>query len=165
VGNEQIELKLQSRLAEICILLATKLRDAPVKVLQLKRSQLAIASWEVDALLSSEEEETATGYSKQSYLIRRSIALLAEMQEIGIACRELLTAGKRNEAVTSLAMAEYFLDQAKLVVGELETQSHRERDAGQYPRAQNLAATRQKLMSTHQLLTTLIGWLKREMDK
>ena len=107
----------------------------------------------------------AGAQSKQNFLIRRSIALLAEMQEIGISCRELLSAGKRAEAATSLTIAEYFLEQAKLIVSELETQSHRERDTGQYTKAQNLAATRQKLMSTHQLLSTLIGWLKREMDK
>lgn len=164
-SNEQIEAKLQSRLAEICILLATKLRDVPVKVLQLKRSQLAIASWEVDALLSSDDEPAEPQVAKQNHLIRRSIALLAEMQEIGISCRELLAAGQRSEAEAALKMAEYFLEQAKAAAGELETHSHRERDGGQFAKAQNLAATRQKLMSTHQLLSTLIGWLKREMDK
>jgi hypothetical protein len=162
---DQMEMKLQSRLAEICILLATKLRDAPIKVLQLRRSQLAIASWEVDALLSSEEEPISSGPNKQNYFIRRSISLLAEMQEVGISCRELLTAGKREEAYIALATAEYFLEQARTVISELETLSHRERDCGEYAIAQNLAATRQKLVSTQQLLTTLINWLKREMEK
>ncbi|MEW6730947.1 MAG: AAA family ATPase [Acidobacteriota bacterium] len=164
-ANEQIEAKLQSRLAEICILLATKLRNVPVKVLQLKRSQLAIASWEVEALLASEDDPAEPTVSKQNQMIRRAIALLAEMQEIGITCRELLSAGQRVEASLALATAEYFLEQAKSVAGSLETNSHRERDAGEYTKAQNLAATRQKLMSTHQLLATLLGWLKREMDK
>lgn len=161
----QVEAKLQSRLAEICILLATKLRDLPVKVLQLKRSQLAIASWEVDALLSSEDDATEQSINKQNHLVRRSIALLAEMQEVGIASREMLNAGQRQEAIDAMRMAEYFLEQSKVVAAGLETHSHRERDASQSLRAQNLAATRQKLMSTHQLLNTLIGWLKREMDK
>jgi hypothetical protein len=162
---EQIETKLQSRLAEICILLATKLRGTPIKVLHLKRSQLAIGSWEVDALLSTEDEAVTATLNQQNYLIRRSIALLAEMQEVGISCREFLSAGKRAEAEASLATAEYFLDQTKLITAELETHSHRERDAGEYTRAQNLAATRQKILSTQQLLTTLISWLKREMEK
>src|SRR6185369_13260114 len=103
--------------------------------------------------------------NKQNYLIRRSIALLAEMQEVGISCREFLTAGKRAEAENALALAEAFLDHARMVISELETYSHRERDVSEYTRAQNLAATRQKLVSTQQLLNTLVGWLKREMEK
>ncbi|MBK7995233.1 MAG: hypothetical protein IPK14_18195 [Blastocatellia bacterium] len=165
IDQNQIEMKLQSRLAEICILLATKLRDLPVKVLQLKRSQLTVASWEVEALLSSDDEEAQVENKKQNMLMRRAIALLAEMQEVGVSCRELFTTGKVKEGQEALLAANYFLDQAKLVAAELETQSHRERDASNYAKAQNLAATRQKLVSTNQLLSTIISWLKRDQNK
>ncbi|MFY9222188.1 MAG: AAA family ATPase [Blastocatellia bacterium] len=165
IDQNQIEMKLQSRLAEICILLATKLRDLPVKVLQLKRSQLTVASWEVEALLSSDDEEAQAENKKQNMLMRRAIALLAEMQEVGVSCRELFTTGKVKEGQEALLAANYFLDQAKLVAADLETQSHRERDASNYAKAQNLAATRQKLVSTNQLLSTIISWLKRDQNK
>lgn len=165
IDQNQIEMKLQSRLAEICILLATKLRDLPVKVLQLKRSQLTVASWEVEALLSSDDEEAQVENKKQNMLMRRAIALLAEMQEVGVSCRELFTTGKVKEGQEALLAANYFLDQAKLVAADLETQSHRERDASNYAKAQNLAATRQKLVSTNQLLSTIISWLKRDQNK
>ncbi|KAF0223105.1 MAG: hypothetical protein FD167_4973, partial [bacterium] len=140
------------------------LRDVPIKVLQLKRSQLTLASWEVEALLT-ENDTASLGIKKQDALIRRAIALLAEMQEVGVSFRELYSAGNTKELEEALIKANYFLEQAKTVATELEIQSHYERDREQYPKAQNLAATRQKLISTHQLLSSIISWLKREMDK
>lgn len=161
VGYNPMEVTLQSRLAEICILLATKLRDAPIKVLQLTRSQLTIASWEVEALLSNESDPISIEAKKQYSSIRRAIALLAEMQEAGISYREFLTGGKIKEGEEALLRAQYFLEQAKATSANLETQSHQERTLGNYSKAENLAATRQKLTSTHQLLSTIISWQKK----
>ncbi len=161
VGYNPMEVNLQSRLAEICILLATKLREAPIKVLQLSRSQLTIASWEVDALLSNENDPINAEMKKQFSSIRRAIALLAEMQETGILFREFLNTGKIKESEEVLLKIQYFLDQAKTTSAQLETQSHQERTLGNYTRAENLAATRQKLLSTHQLLNTIVSWQKK----
>lgn len=163
-GDNSHEVKLQSRLAEICILLATKLRDVPVKVLQLKRSQLTLASWEVEALLS-DNDGMSLEVKKQDSLVRRSIALLAEMQEVGVSFKDFSSADKAKELEDAVTKANYFLEQAKIAATELEVQSHFERDREQYSKAQNLAATRQKLISTHQLLSSIVSWLKREKDK
>lgn len=159
-GDNVYEVVLQTRLAEICILLATKLRDVPVKVLQLKRSQLTLASWEVEALLS-DSESLSLEAKKQDASMRRAIALLAEMQEVGVSFREFSSSGKTKELEVAFSSANYFLELAKITSNDLEVQSHSERDKGEYPKAQNLAATRQKLISTHQLLSSIISWLKQ----
>jgi predicted ATPase len=160
VGNNQHEIVLRSRLEEICLLLATKLRDVPVKVLQLKRSQLTLASWEVEALLS-DNETSNLGEKKHGSLMRRAIALLAEMQEVGVASREISSSGKAQELDEIIKKANYLLEQAKIASNELEMQSHEERNKEEYTKAQNLVATRQKLISTHQLLSSIISWLRR----
>jgi pSer/pThr/pTyr-binding forkhead associated (FHA) protein len=135
--------------------LVSRLKSAPAKIVQLQRSQLVLAPWEIEAMTSND------GAAPQE-LLRSTTVLIAEMQEMGIAARDLLTSGKRDEARAAMSNISDLVARAKTMLEDLDEQSKSETERGEESAAQNFAATRRKLASTVHLLTTILSWLERE---
>src|SRR5439155_19341269 len=95
---------------------------------------------------------------RQQYdLIRRSISLVAELQESAIVFAEGANeqkAGRSGKKKTihqySVPATVYFLEQSRRAEGELETTSQLARQSGDIEMALNLLATRSKLRPAYE---------------
>lgn len=152
---ELTEKMLAKRQTELSKLMAFTNCELPSHVIKLQRSQLLLAAWEAKSFILSDPDYNQS----HCELIRRSIVLQAEIQELGASFRELLNSSSADEIREVLSRAKYCLDQAEIVSSALDIQSHSERSASRFGNAQNLLATRQKLTSTINCLLTLIKWL------
>src|SRR5205814_1649262 len=78
-----MEQQLTARIEEISQILNSRPRRSGVEVIQLKRTVLLLGEWEITAMVSLGNLVEAT--RRQQYgLIRRSISLIAELQESAV---------------------------------------------------------------------------------
>ncbi|MBL8149375.1 MAG: hypothetical protein JNN15_05560 [Blastocatellia bacterium] len=153
---EAMEKQLDNRIEEMARILKSRARRSGMEVLQLKRTVLLLAAWEIEAMLSLATDVNSNNRKTCFDRLRRAIALIAEMQESSAVMGE----GRRYLSSNyhySLPATVYFLEQAKREQGELETLSQTIRRKGEIEMAINLLATRNKLKEACQ---KMLGQLK-----
>jgi hypothetical protein len=149
-----LEQQIADRMEDLAQILVQRPRRTSAEVVQLKRTTLLLGGWEVTALASLGNLVAAS--NKQQYdLIRRAIALLAELQESTVVFTEGM-AQKKSSYQYSVPSTIYFLEQSQRCQGELETFSQLARQKGDTDSALNLLVTRSKLQDASQKMINQI---------
>jgi hypothetical protein len=144
-----MEQQIQARIEEISQILAARARRSSVEVVQLKRTVMLLSQWEAQAMLSF--GNLVDAMRRQHYdTLRRSLALIAELQESAVVFAEGLNNKNRSNYQYSVPATVYFLEQGRRSQGELETASQSARARGDIEMALNLLATRSKLQDAYQ---------------
>ncbi|MBI4854068.1 MAG: hypothetical protein HY819_19915 [Acidobacteria bacterium] len=150
-----LEQQISDRMEDLAQILVQRPRRASAEVVQLKRTTLLLGGWEVTALASL-GNLVASAHKHQYDLIRRAIALIAELQESAVVFTEGMSQ-KKSSYQYSVPATVYFLEQAQRCQGELETFSQVARQKGDTDSALNLLVTRSKLQEACQ---KMIGQFK-----
>ncbi|MEW6734882.1 MAG: hypothetical protein AB1489_26565 [Acidobacteriota bacterium] len=147
-----MEQQLVDRIEELAQILIARPRRSSVEVIQLKRTVLLLGEWEVASMLSL--GNLVEAWHRQFYdLIRRCIALIAELQESAIVYTEGMNK-KKSSYQYSVPATIYFMEQSRRAEGELETMSQLARQRSDIEMSLNLLATRSKLQDAYQKILT-----------
>lgn len=147
-----LEQQISDRMEDLSQILTQRPRRTSAEVVQLKRTTLLLGGWEVTALASL-GNLVASAYKPQYDLVRRAIALIAELQESAVVFTEGMSQKKSNYQY-SVPATVYFLEQSQRCQGELETFSQVARQKGDTDTALNLLVTRTKLQEASQKMIT-----------
>lgn len=150
-----LEQQLSDRMEDLSQILIQRPRRTSAEVVQLKRTTILLGGWEVIAL-SSLGNLVSASHKHQYDLIRRAIALIAELQESAVVFTEGMSQ-KKSSYQYSVPSTVYFLEQGQRCQGELETFSQVAREKGDTDSALNLLVTRSKLQDACQ---KMIGQFK-----
>jgi hypothetical protein len=144
VTIEEMEQQLKARIEEISQILASRPYYFSHKPVQLKHTELQFNDIEVQAITSPGNLVDSRARLQQYSLIRRSVALLAELQEsAGIYNKE--SGKKRSRYYFSLPTMTYYLKQARQIMSELEKMIQTARQCNDLPTAVDLVDQWNKL--------------------
>ncbi len=147
-----LEQQILDRMEDLAQILRQRSRRTSAEFIQLKRTTLLLGSWEVSAIISL-GNLVAASFKQQYDLIRRAIAIVAELQESVVVFSEGMNQ-KKSSYQYSVPATIYILEQAERCQGELETLSQKARQKGDTETALNLLVTRGKVHEACQKMVT-----------
>lgn len=143
----ELERQLDERVDEIKRLLLAMRLLSDVNTIRLNHSALQLGALEAEAILSQGNAVESTLRLQQYNIIRRSIAIIAELQEsAALFSQEGSLKRSKYYSIPSLA---YYMEQNERAQGELEIIGKRSREQGDIETALQLLALRGKLQKTH----------------
>jgi hypothetical protein len=144
VSIEEMEQQLIARIEEISHILASRPHYFSHKPIQLKHTALQLNDMEVQAITSPGNLVESRSRLQQYSLIRRLVALIAELQEsAGIYNEE--SGKKRSRYYFSLPTLTYYLKQVQQIMSELEKMILTARQQNDLPTAVDLVDLWNKL--------------------
>lgn len=154
---EAMERQIMARIEEIAQVLASRPRRSSLQVIQLKRTVMLLGEWEGEAMVSF--GNLVDAMRRHFFdILRRSLALVAELQESAVVFAEGAAQPKSNRSSHhySIPATVYFLEQARRAQGELETCSQSARAKGDIEMSLNLLATRTKVQDAYNKMVKVI---------
>jgi hypothetical protein len=160
----ELETQLSTCLKEITGILMSRPNKTAMETINLRHTILLLGNFEMQAILSQGNLLESRLKLHENKLIRRSVSLVAELQE----CAALFAEGKEQSSSKyySISSISYYLEQSQRMQGELEILSQTSRQNGDIETAISILELRSKLQNVNnrnwKILAELFPMIKFE---